>query len=97
MLYHICNIGQRVGEIKGGTVDRSGREVWRVVVKGLGEEGGFLPFGQDAGEPQLSKDKHAADTSLCGEKPPQNGENEGSELGMSSAGTSSAGTGVHKL
>ena len=33
----------------------------------------------------------------CGEKPPQNGENEGSELGMSSAGTSSAGTGVHKL
>ena len=64
MLYYICNIGQRVREIKGGTINRSGREVWRVVVKGLGEEGSFLPFGQDAGEPQLSKDKHAADTSL---------------------------------
>ena len=64
MLYHICNIGPRVREIKGGTVNRSGREVWRVVVKGLGEEGGFLPFGQNAGEPQLSKEKHAADTSL---------------------------------
>ena len=34
------------------------------VVKGLGEEGGFLPFGQDTGELQLSKGKHAVDTSL---------------------------------